>query len=133
MTEILVDTLIIEGETTFGISTTEKCINQTVTLILGEKGIEALNKIYKETNDEGFHTFDKFKQFVVCINYYPVLGISLKFINYNNNDDAALDDYLILKDKSWTEFDRNKIMELYLETKNYKGSDAKLVDLQSFF
>jgi hypothetical protein len=56
----------------------------------------------------------------------------MKFMDFQNNDDIALDEYNILKENNWKSEDLQRIMEYYTEVKESKLNNAILVDLKSF-
>lgn len=132
MIEILVDKIVTQNGATFGISTKDTTIKSNLSLIFDELDLYIFNATIKNNQKEGFHTFETFQQFIVYINYEPILGISIQFIDFNNEDDIALDEYLILKEKKWIQSDREKIMQLYSEIKETNNNFSKLVELPHY-
>ena len=79
------------------------------------------------SGEEPFYSYDKYCQFVIYLQYQPVLGLSLKFIDFDNNIDYALDEYNLLKKTGWTNQEIEKIMKLFTEIKESNTETGEFI------
>lgn len=109
-----------------GIAASDKNVIKCLHTIYGDKTVVLLVKI-KEAPNEAFYFFDKFCQFIIYFQYFPSLGLSMKFTDLENNYDLALDEYLDLLKMEWKKEDRDKITQLFEEIKKSHLEKATLI------
>lgn len=125
--EIFINHIEKEGETIHGIAAWNKTVEENLNIIFrGDKALHDLKFLIKNLK-EPFYTFARFCQFVVYIQYQPVLGLTMVLTDFKNDTDAALDYYKQLREKDWNKADVDKILSIFQEIQNDKTNIAKLV------
>ena len=125
--EIFINHTEIDGETIHGIAAWDKTVEENLNIILrNDKALEGIKHLIKNSKDP-FYTFTRFCQFVVYIQYQPILGLSMVLTDFKNNTDAALEHYQELRDKDWNKSDVDKILSIFQDIQNDKTNIAKLV------
>lgn len=127
MTDIFVNEILEDNGVTHGIAVWDKTVLKNIHILYSGKMLTNILALISNPPKEGLYFFDKFCQYVVFVQQQPILGLTMKFTDYQNNDDLALDEYLILKEKDWQQQDREKIMKLYHEIKTQKHDTAQFV------
>lgn len=127
MTDIFVNNIYHDNEIINGVAILNHTVLKDLSIIYSGNKLDNLNLLIKSSPKDPFYFFDKFCQFNTFFQYDPTLGLSLKFTDFQNNDDLALDEYLVLKEKQWQQQDREKIMRLYHEIKTSNPTKANLV------
>lgn len=127
MTDIFVNDIIEDNGVTHGIAVLDKTVLKNIKIVYSGKMLATILALINTPPQEGLYFFDKFCQYVVYFQQQPDLGLTMKLTDYQNNDDLALDEYLVLKQKDWLQQDREKIMELFHEIKTQKHDTAQFV------
>ena len=84
--------------------------------ILGLNAQKIINSF--TSKGESAYTFARIKQLVMIMRYDLSVGFSAEFIDFNNNIDHILDEYLDRESKSWNVEDLNRISEIALDIIN---------------
>ena len=130
MKEIFVNEIIKEdnGSRT-GIIVWDDTIIEAMPVLYDNKVQQGIAHYIKNPPDPGgFHMFSRFCQFIVLFGWQPILGVSIKLSDYDNNIDNALDEYLQLAEKDWAIEDRNDIMKIFEEIREDKsGEKAEMI------
>lgn len=127
MTDIFVNEIIKDNGVTYGIAVWDKTVLKNINIIYSGAMLTNILSLLNNPPSEGLYFFDRFCQYVVFVQQEPYYGLTMKFTDYQNNDNLALDEYLKLKQKDWLQRDREKIMELYHEIKTQKHDTAQFV------
>jgi hypothetical protein len=125
--DIFVNDIIDDNGVTHGIAVWNKTVLKNINLIYSGNKLTKILSLIENPPKEGFYFFDKFCQYVVFVHQQPVLGLSMKFTDFQNNDDLALDEYLLLKEKQWQQHDREKIMQLFHDIKTKSHDNGNLI------
>jgi hypothetical protein len=115
MKPIYVNHIIEQNGITHGIAALDKTVLEDIDLIYTGKMLQVVKQLISTVTAEPFYFFDRFCQFVIYLQYQPVLGLSLKVSDYHNDVNAALDEYNILSANQWQKKDRDKILQLFQE------------------
>ena len=126
MKEIFVNTIYEQDNIVYGVAVHDHTVWKNLETIYSEIVFKVLETKIK-FQPEPFYSFDKYCQFVTYINFVPDLGLSMKFIDFENDTDKALEEYTILKTKSWTKEQIQKIMKLHIEIKETNSEIAILI------
>lgn len=86
-------------------------LEKTIGVVLSEKVINNLYHIIKQDPSKSFHFYTLFCQFIFSFEYTDEMGITLKFLEFGNIDEA-LDYYLKMKMEGANIEDINKVSEL---------------------
>ena len=125
--EIFINHLENEGVIQHGIAALDKTVEENLNIIFNNNQTLSGIKQLIKTSNLPFYTFTRFCQFVVYIQFEPVLGLSMKLTDFKNNTDAALEYYNDLMDNNWNKSDRDKILKIFSDIKKDKENTAKLV------
>lgn len=109
-----------------GVAVLDKTVWKNLKNIYPDHIYQAL-KQKVNSGKEPFYSYDKYCQFVIYLQYQPVLGLSLKFIDFYNNTDYALDEYNLLKEIGWTAPEIEKIMKLFTEIKENNPEKGEFI------
>ena len=126
MKEIYVNTVYEQDNIINGVAVHDHTVWKNLRNIYSDIVFKVLETKIK-LQPEPFHSFDKYCQFVTYIEFVPDLGLSMKFIDFENDTDKALEEYTILKTKSWTKEQIEKIMNLHIEIKETNSEIATLI------
>jgi hypothetical protein len=128
MENIFVNKILEENNVIRGIAVWDDTILKNIHILFkGDKVLQHILNLINNPPEEGFHFYDKFCQFIVSVERHPNLGLIMEFMDYQDNDDTALDSYLTMKEKEWPQKEREDIMELYHHIKTQNHSNAQLV------
>ena len=127
MTDIFVNDIVEDNGIIHGLAVLNNTVLKNINLIYSSNKLTDILALIKNPPKEGFYFFDKFCQYVVFVQQQPVLGLSMKFTDFQNNDDLALDEYLVLKEKQWQQQDREKIMQLFHDIKTKSNETGNLI------
>lgn len=124
--KIYVNEIIHEGIITHGIVVLKSTIYEDIDIIYKGKIKDFLISMIKNSK-EAFYSFDRFCQYVIYLQFQPILGLSIKISDFKNDTDAALDEYMSLRIKDWLKKDTDIIMKIFQEIKNDKTNTARMV------
>ncbi len=125
--EIFINHIEKEGETIHGIAAWDKTVEQNLNIIFrNDKALDGIRYLIKTSKDP-FYTFTRFCQFVVYIQYQPILGLLMKLSDFKNDTDAALEYYKDLRENEWNKADVDKILSIFQDIQNDRTNIAKLV------
>jgi hypothetical protein len=127
MKEIFVNRIIEENNITRGLCVLDNTTHKNLEIIYTTKQLDYIKSLLKTPPKEGFHSLDRFCQFVVLTQYDPVLGLSMSVYDFNDNMDNVLDEYLILTEKEWDKSDIEMIAKLFQEGYQDKNNRAKMI------
>lgn len=106
-----------------GISAQDSMVLNNFKTIHGET---LTNKLLKKSNQtKEFYIIERAYQFVYILRKSE-LGLSMEFIDFKNNIDSALDEYISRNNNNWEKEDLDKIARLateIIEDKNYEKSE----------
>jgi hypothetical protein len=128
MQSIYVNKIIENNGITHGIAVSDRTVTKTIDNIFTDNVLAYFRHLLTNPPLQPFYTFDNFCQFVVYLQYYPTLGWTIKFSNFNNNIDLAFEEYVELRNKGWTQSDRDKIMEMFNEIKDNTETAYFVID-----
>jgi hypothetical protein len=127
MTQIPVNIIYDQDGVTHGVCALDQTVIDTLRIIIPTK----IDLLFKELGKDPLqdrYFFDKFCQFVVYFSYVHGVGMTLSFMDFGDNVDTALDDYLIRQDKGWSKGDRDAIINLSSKIRNDKAvQNGKLI------
>jgi hypothetical protein len=126
MKEIYVNNIYKQDNILNGVAVRDKTVWKNLKNIYSDTVYKILETKINH-RPEPFYSFDNYFQFVIFIQFEPELGLSMKFIDFDNNTDNALDEYNNLKANGWTKEQIEKIMKLFLEIKESNKEKAVLI------
>jgi hypothetical protein len=124
--EVFVNRIIKEGNAVHGYTVFDNTVFENLRIIYSGKLLEGITYLIKNSKDS-FYTFDRFCQYIIYLQFQPALGLTLKFSDYKNDTDAALEEYKLLRDNNWRKEDTDKIMKIFQEILEDKNNTARLV------
>jgi len=127
--EIYVDDIIEDNGLIRAVAIDHKTVIKNLEVMLGEMKMRGLLTGIKNRANEPSYFVTQFHQFVVYFQYdpNPNLGMHIEFMDFQNDDDIALDRYLVFKEKNWDEVARLKVMESYHQIKQNNPARVNLV------
>ena len=127
MKKVFVNQIMEENGILHGIAALDKTIKEDLPIIYPSKKLQILEKLQATHHPNSVYSFDRYCQFVVYLQYQPILGFSIKLSDYKNNIDAALDEYSILRGKGWLKEDIDKIMTIFQDIKDNPADLAEMI------
>jgi hypothetical protein len=130
MKDVFVNAIVEENALTHGICFFEEIVAQNFDIIYDTKATAAA-QVFRRTSAEGDYMITRYAQFIVLLENNPEMGLVLRFTEFEEVD-AALDEYLAMTDKRWSQGDFDKIMRLQMEVKENDHERARLVVIDTF-
>jgi hypothetical protein len=110
----------------------DSTVNEDLNIILNVfQVIEVVNRMKLQPKTD-FYFLTRASQFVVFFQYQNGLGMSMKFTDYKNNLDTALDEYNILGLTDWETKDKVRIMQIFQDIKDNPMPEAELITTNLF-
>ena len=126
MKEIYVNAIYEQDNLINAVAVHDTTVLKNLKNIYSDIGYNVLQEKIK-LQPETFYSFDKYCQFVTFIQFIPKFGLSMKFINFENETDKALDEYNVLKANGWTKEQTEKILKIHIEIKETNSETAVLI------
>jgi hypothetical protein len=127
MKQIYVNKIYDDNGVTHGAAGADKTAIKNIPIVFAEPYFKIITTLLSNPPAEGFHTIDRYCQYIVLTELNPLLGLSMKVSDFHNNLDAALDEYTELKGKEWSQQARDKIMKLFTEIKDNPTDIAEMI------
>lgn len=126
MKEIFVNEIIEQDGITHGVIGSNKTVLKNIPIVFQDTKLKIINSILNNPPKEGFHSIDRFCQYVVLTNCNPLFGgLSMKVSDYTTMD-LALEEYRKLAAKDWDKDDIDNIMRLVQDIQKDCPEQAKM-------
>ncbi|NII25473.1 hypothetical protein HB364_10295 [Pseudoflavitalea sp. X16] len=127
MKKIFINYIHTDNGVDHGIAALNKTVIENMPIVFSPTVENNLKVIISNNPGQSFYSFTRFCQYVMYFQYQPGLGITLKFSDFKNDIDLALDEYSTLGGKQWKKEDRDKIMKIFEDIRNNPTELAEFV------
>jgi hypothetical protein len=127
MKQIFVNQIYEDKGITHGIVGSNKTTLENIKIIFTGEKFKIISQLLSRPPLEGFHTVDRFCQYIVLTQLHPQQGLSMKISDFHNDLDSALDEYNELIEKDWEKKTRDKIMRLFQDIKSNPKELAEMI------